>query len=124
MFILTILEAIKETRLKISPRNCNSITKLANYQEATLKLTNTQLNKLKSAAKNKAGTILRINKKNVEDEELSHGLFLTTRQRIKIKSVFGNNMSTYINLSKAQISKIIQSFESFHSWLANIGKKY
>ena len=30
---------------------------MANYQEARVKLTNTQLNKLKSAAKNKNGTI-------------------------------------------------------------------
>ena len=35
---------------------------MTNYQEARAKLTNTQLNKLKSAAKNKTGTILRINK--------------------------------------------------------------
>ena len=40
---------------------------MANYQEARIKLTNTQLNKLKSAAKNKAGTILRLNRKNFED---------------------------------------------------------
>ena len=33
---------------------------MANYQEAKAKLTNTQLNKLKSAVK--LGTILRINK--------------------------------------------------------------
>ena len=45
---------------------------MANYQEARVKLTNTQLNKLKSAAKNKTGTILRINKKSFEDEELPH----------------------------------------------------
>ena len=32
----------------------------------------TQLNKLKSAAKNKTGTILRINRKNFQDEELPH----------------------------------------------------
>ena len=37
---------------------------MANYQEARVKLTNTQLNKLKSAVKNKTGTILRLNKKN------------------------------------------------------------
>ena len=45
---------------------------MANYQEVRVKLTNTQLNKLKSAAQNKTGTILRLNKKNFEDEELSH----------------------------------------------------
>ena len=32
-------------------------------------------------------------------------------------------MSTDIKLNKAQISKIIQSGESFGSWLGNLGKK-
>ena len=36
---------------------------MANYQEASVKLTNKQLNKLKSATKTKTGTTLRINKK-------------------------------------------------------------
>ena len=45
---------------------------MANYQEARVRLTNTQLNKLKFAAKNKTGTILRINQKNFQDEELPH----------------------------------------------------
>ena len=36
---------------------------MVNYQEARVKLTNTQLNKLKSAAKNKTWTILKTNKK-------------------------------------------------------------
>ena len=53
---------------------------MANYQEARVKLTNTQVNKLKSAAKNKTGTILRLNKKKFEYEELPHELFLATRQ--------------------------------------------
>ena len=44
---------------------------MADYQEASVKLTNTQLNKLKSAAKNKTETILRMNKKKFQDEELS-----------------------------------------------------
>ena len=43
---------------------------MANYQEVRVKLTNTQLHKLKSAAKNKIQTILRLNKKNFEEEEL------------------------------------------------------
>ena len=80
---------------------------MVNYQEARVKLTNTQLNKLKSASKNKTRTILRLNKKNFEDEELPHELFLTTRQTTKIRNIFANNMSTDIKFSKAQISKII-----------------
>ena len=61
---------------------------MANYQEVRIKLTNTQLNKLKSAAKNKTGTTLRLSKRNFEDEEL----FLRTRQTTKIKNAFANNM--------------------------------
>ena len=61
---------------------------MANYQEVRIKLTNTQLNKLKSAAKNKTGTTLRLSKRNFEDGEL----FLRTRQTTKIKNAFANNM--------------------------------
>ena len=38
---------------------------MANYQEERVKLTNTPLNKSKSTTKNKAGTILRLNKKKI-----------------------------------------------------------
>ena len=48
---------------------------MANYQQGRVKLTNTQLKKLRSAAKNRTGTILRLNKKNFEDEELPHEYF-------------------------------------------------
>ena len=86
---------------------------MANYQEARVQLTNTQLNKLKFAAKNKTGTILRLNKKNFEDEELPHELFLLTRQTTKIRNVVANNRSTNIKLIKAQTTKIIQSSGCF-----------
>ena len=65
---------------------------MLSYQKARVKLTNTQLNKLKSVAKNKTGTTLRLNKRNFEDEELPHELFLTTRKTTKIKNGFANNM--------------------------------
>ena len=95
---------------------------MANYQEERVEITNTQLNKLKSAAKNKTGTILRISKKMFQDEELPHELSLTTRQTTKLRNTFASNISTDAKLSKAQISKIIQSDGSFGSWLANLGK--
>ena len=41
--------------------------------------------------------------------DLPHELLLTTRQRTKLRNAFNNNMSTDLKLSKAQISKIIQS---------------
>ena len=67
------------------------------YQEGRVRLTNTQLKKLKSAAKNKTGTILRLNKKKFEDKEFPHELFLTTRQTTKIRNAFANNLLTGIN---------------------------
>ena len=96
---------------------------MLDYEEAGVKVTNTQLNKLKSTVKNKTGTTLRITRKNFLDKELPHGLFLTTRQKTKKENTFANNMSTDIKLSKVQIYKVIKSGESFCSWLSNLDKK-
>ena len=71
-----------------------------------VKLTNTKFNKLKTAAKNKGGTVS-IDKKNLKGKELPHYLFLTTRQTSKIRNALANKISTDIKPSKVQISKII-----------------
>ena len=57
---------------------------MANYEETRVKLTNTQWNKLKSAAKNNTWTTLRITKKTFQNEGLSYALFLT-RKKKKLK---------------------------------------
>ena len=41
--------------------------------------------------------------------DLPYELLLTIKQKIKLTNAFNSNMSTDIKLSKAQISKIIQS---------------
>ena len=74
------------------------------------KLSNVQLSKLKSAVKNNEGTTLRMSNKNFNKLDLPHELFLTTRIT-KLKNKNGNNMSTDIKLSKAQIRKTVQSGE-------------
>ena len=68
MFILTILEKIKKTRIKSSQESVMVSLKMANYEEVGVKLTNTHLDKLKSAAKSRAGTTLTITKRKVQDE--------------------------------------------------------
>ena len=93
---------------------------MANYEEARAKLTNTQLKKLKSAGKNKAGTTLRKIKKNFQDEELAHEVFLTRKQKPKIRNSFANNISADIKLNIVQISKIIQSGKFLCSWFLNV----
>ena len=65
-------------------------------QEVRVKLKNTELNKLKSAVKNRWGATLRLNNKNFEDKELPPKLFPTLKQTPKIRNVFANNMSTYV----------------------------
>ena len=82
---------------------------MVEYNKVTVKLTDTQLKKLKTAAKNKAGTTLRMSLKMFDGNNLPHELLLTTRQKTKLRNAFNNNMSTDIKLSKAQTTKIIQS---------------
>ena len=43
------------------------------------------------------------------ENNLPHELLLTERQKTKLKNAFNNNRSIDVKLSKAQISKIIQS---------------
>ena len=74
-----------------------------------VKLSDTQLKKLKTGVKNKTGATLRISLKMFNGNDLPHELLLTTRQKTKLRNAFNNNMSTDLKLSKAKISKIIQS---------------
>ena len=90
MFVLTILEKIKETRAKFSQGRVIVLKKMRN----------SQLSKLKYAAKNETGITIRITKKNFQSKELSHELFLKTRQETKLRNAFVNNMSTDTKLSK------------------------
>ena len=50
---------------------------------------------------------------------LPHELLLTTRQKTKLRNAFDNNMSTDLELCKAQISKTIQFGGFLGSLLSN-----
>ena len=67
-----------------------------------------QLNKLETAAKNQAEVVLGINIKASNGNNLPK-LLSTTRQSTNLRKAIGNNISTDLKLSKAQISKIVQS---------------
>ena len=56
----------------------------------------------------------------VDGNDLPHEMLLTTRQKTKLRNAFNNNMQTDIKLSKAQISKIIQSGWFLGSLLSKI----
>ena len=82
---------------------------MVEYGKMNIKLSDTQLKKLNNSVKNKTGTTLRTSLKMFHGNDLPHELLLTTRQKTKLRNAFNNNMSTDLRLSKAQISKIIQS---------------
>ena len=82
---------------------------MVEYNTVNAKLSNSQLNKLKSAVKGNEGTTFRMNARMFDGNNLPHELFLTQRKITKSRNNIKNNMSTDIKLSKAEISKIIQS---------------
>ena len=88
--------------------------------KVSVKSSDSQLNKQKTAVKNQTGATLRMNIKIFNGKNLPHELLLTTRQKTKLRNAFENNMPTGIRLSKSQISKIIHSGEFLGSLLSKI----
>ena len=78
-----------------------------------VKLSNSQLSKLKPSIKNETNVVLRISSNMVgnsnDNTNFSHILLLTNRQVVNIRKAFAKNTSTDIKLSKTQLSKMIQS---------------
>ena len=66
---------------------------------------------------------MRITKRDFQEDQLSHKLFLTIRQKTKTKNASANNMLMDIKLSKSQLPKIIQSNIFLGKKLGNLGKK-
>ena len=75
-----------------------------------VKLSNSQLNKLKSSIKNETDVILRLSSNmigNLDDEaNFPHKLLLTNRQVANLCEAFANHASTDIKLAKAQLTKM------------------
>ena len=93
---------------------------MVEYTKVYVKLSDSQLKKLKDAVKDNTGTTLRINLKMFNENNLQHELLLSTRQKTKLRNTFNNNMSTDLKYSKAQISKIIQSGAFLGSLLSKL----
>ena len=80
---------------------------MVEYSKVNVRLTYTQLKKLKTAVKDKTGTILRMSLKMFNGNDFPHELLLTTRQKTKLKNAFNNHMSTDLKVSRAHIFNII-----------------
>ena len=83
---------------------------MSQYNSLNVKLSNSQLNKLKSAIKNGTDVVLRLSPNmigNSDNETNSpHKLLLTNRQVANLRKAFANHTSTDIKLSKAQLTKM------------------
>ena len=86
---------------------------MTQYNSLNIKLSNSQLSKLKSAIKNETDVVLRLSSNMIgnsdDNTNFPHKLLLTNRQVANLRKSFAKNTSTDIKLSKTQLSKIIQS---------------
>ena len=86
---------------------------MTQYNSLNVKLSNSQLSKLKLFIKNETDVVLRVSSSMVgnsnDNINFPHELLLTNRQVANIRKAFANHSSNDIKLSKTQLSKMIQS---------------
>ena len=79
---------------------------MTQYNRLHVKLSNSQLNKIKSAIKNETEVVLRLSPSMIGDSNdeanSPHELLLTDRQISSICNAFSNNSSVDIKFSKTQ----------------------
>ena len=113
--MLFIIEEARETVLDLPQGTFCKFNfyqyKMTQYNSLNVKLSNSQLNKLKSAIKNESELVLRLSPNMIDDNETNfpHELLLTNIQVANICIAFANHSSTNIKLSKSQLSKMIKS---------------
>ena len=86
---------------------------MTQYNTLNVKLSNSELNKLKSGIKNGTKETLKISSNVVGDyndeNNFPHKLLLTNTEVSKLRKTFANNSPVNIKLSKTQLHKIGQS---------------
>ena len=64
---------------------------MVEYSKVNVKLTDTQLKKLKNVVKNRTGTTLKMRLQLFDENDLPHELLLTTIPKAKLRNAFNNN---------------------------------
>ena len=86
---------------------------MTQYNRVNVKLSTSQLNKLKSAITNENEVVIRLSPNMIGDSNdktnFPRELLLTDRQVSSIRKAFANNSSVDIKFSKTQLSKMTQS---------------
>ena len=98
---------------------------MTQYDLLNTKLSNSELNKLKSAIKNENDIVIRLSPNMIGDsnDKATHELLLTDRQVSSIRKAFSNNLSVDIKFSKTQLSKMIHSGGFLGKLLGSLLKK-
>ena len=84
---------------------------MTQYNSLNVKLSNSQLDKLKSAIRNETKVVLRLSSKMTGDNgsDFPHKSLLTNRQVANFRKALANYLSAGITLSKTKLSTIIKS---------------
>ena len=86
---------------------------MTQYNRVNGKLSNSQLNKLKSAIKNENDVVIRLSSNMIghsnDKANFPHEILLTNKQVSSIRTTFSNSSSFDIKFSKTQLSKMRQS---------------
>ena len=86
---------------------------MTQYNSLNVKLSNSQLNKLKSAIKIESDVVLRISSSMVgnsnDNTNFPHKLLLTNRQVANIRKAFPKKLSRDVKFSKTRLLKMMQS---------------
>ena len=79
---------------------------MTQYNSLNVKLSNSQLNKFKSAIKNEMEVVLILSSNMIDDDETTfpHKLLLITREVLNLRKAFVNHLSADIKLSNTQLS--------------------
>ena len=89
---------------------------MTQYNSLNVKLSNSQLDKLKSAIKNGTDVVLRLSSNMVgnSDDEINfpHKLLLTNRQTLSLRKAFNNHASADIKFSKGQLWRVFKIFNA------------
>ena len=83
---------------------------MTQYNSLNIKLSNSQLNKLKSAIKNGTDVVLRLSSnmvgKSYDEDNFPHKLLLTNSQTLSLRKAFANHTLGDIKLPKTQLTKM------------------
>ena len=82
---------------------------MVEYSKVKVKLSDSQLNRLKSASKRSDRSNVKNEYQNVWWKKFNSWIIIDSKTKKMLENAFENSMSTDMKLSKRQISKIIQS---------------